>query len=488
MAGGKEAPLRRKAVRLILSLAGVTAYTFAAHRLIPVNAATAGFGYLLMILVTASGWGFVEALAASLAATLEFNFFFFPPTGTLTIEDPQNWVALFSFLATSVIASRLSAIAKRRALDAVSRQQDLERLYAFSRSILLIDDGEPFPKQLVRKLAEIFNLSAAALYERRSGEFYRAGPEAFQGMDEQIRQAALDGSSFWDSGGDRQVTAVRLGTEPIASLALQGGQMADSVVQGVANLVAIGLERARAQDLAQQVEAARQSEQLRTTLIDAMAHEFKTPLTSIKAATTSLLAAPGQTEASRNELLRIADEEADHLRDLIDDSIDMARLDAAHIDLALEISDVGEAVREVVAAMKPEIDDRPLQLIEDSQPNPARCDRRLLKLAMKQLLDNALKYSPPETPIEIRIGRANGLVRLDFTNGGSAIPLKEQGRIFDRFYRGPSVKGQIPGSGLGLSIAHHIAKAHDGNLTVSSRPGETTFQLTLPAAEQEERN
>jgi two-component system sensor histidine kinase KdpD len=479
--------MRQRVIRIVLSLSGVAILTLAVRLAVRVNATTAGFGYLLLVLVIASGWGFIEALIASVAATLAFNFFFFEPVGTFTIEDPQNWIALFSFLATSLIASRLSTIAKRRALDAVSRQQDLERLYTFSRGILLIDDTEAFAKQLSRKLAEIFELSAAVLYDRGTGEFYRAGPVEFDGMDEQLREAATHGTAFFAPGDDRQITAVRLGSEPIASLALQGNPMPDSVVQGIANLVAIGLERAKAQDLAHQIEAARQSEQLRTTLIDAMAHEFKTPLTSIKAATTSLLAQPGQAEESRTELLKIADEEADHLRDLIDDAIEMARLDTARIDVALEYSDPGAVVRDVIASMRGEIDTRPIVVAAEERLPPAGFDRRLVKLAIKQLLDNALKYSPPDSPIQIRIAHCSGNIALNFTNSGNGIPAQEQSRIFKRFYRSPSVKGQIPGSGLGLSIAHHIAEAHKGDLTVESRPGETTFRLTLPVAGEEER-
>src|SRR5436853_1588966 len=283
-----------RALRMLASIASVGVVTFVARVAIPVNATTVGFAYLLLVLVVATTWGFLESLVCSIFATLTFNFFFLEPVGTLTIADPQNWVALFSFLATAVIASRLSDQAKRRALDAVKRQQDVERLYTFSRAILLIDGGEPFPKQLLQKLADIFELTAAVLYDRSTGEFYRAGPADFEGMDDQLRDAALQGTTFSDSERHRIIAAVRLGTGPIASLAVQGAQMPDGVLQGIANLVAIGLERARAQDLAHQVEAARQSEQLRTTLIDAMAHEFKTPLTSIKAATTSLLANPGQ--------------------------------------------------------------------------------------------------------------------------------------------------------------------------------------------------
>ena len=143
-----------------MSIAGVALVTFVAHSVVPVNASTAGFAYLLLVLVIASTWGFVEASVASVAATLVFNFFFLPPIGTFIISDPQNWIALFSFLTTALVTSRLSAKAERRALDALERKHDVERLYSFSRAILLIEGGEPFAKQLAIKLADIFELSA----------------------------------------------------------------------------------------------------------------------------------------------------------------------------------------------------------------------------------------------------------------------------------------------------------------------------------------
>ena len=320
----------QRILRLLLSLVGVAVVTFAGFSLVQVNATTIGFAYLLLVLVVASFWGFFEAALASIAATLTFNFFFLPPVGQFTIADPQNWVALFSFLTTALIASRLSAEAKRRALDAVARQQDLERLYTFSRAILLIDNSEPFAKQLLRQLADIFEMSAVVLYERRTEELYRAGPSDFDGLDDQLRDAALQGTSFTDTQHNRAITAVRLGSEPIAGLAIQlanrGAQMPDAVLQGIANLVAIGLERARAQDLASQIEAARQSEKLRTSLLDAMAHEFKTPLTSVIAATTALLANPDQPAETKTELVKIANEEATHLNELITDAVEMGRL------------------------------------------------------------------------------------------------------------------------------------------------------------------
>jgi two-component system sensor histidine kinase KdpD len=295
----------------------------------------------------------------------------------------------------------------------------------------------------------------------------------------------LNGTSFSDARRNRTITAVRLGSEPIASLALQGPHMADSVLQGVANLVAIGLERARAQDLAHQIEAARQSEQLRTTLIDAMAHEFKTPLTSIRAATTSLLSAPDQPLENRLELLRIADEEAEHLRDLIDNSVDMARLDTAKIEVHLERCSLGEIVRDVVGSMKKEIEARPVEVSCDGEERAIPVDHRLVRLAIKQLLDNALKYSAPETPVKISVRPDDGVMMVEVTDHGRGIPPSEQARVFERFWRSPSVKKQVPGSGLGLSIALGIARAHHGDLGITSRQGETTFRLVLPMAQGE---
>lgn len=463
-----------------MSLAGVALVTWVGHTFFLANTTTIGFAYLLLVLIIASVWGFVPAAVASIAATLIFNFFFLPPVGRFTIADPQNWVALFSFLVTSLIASRLSAQAEQRALDALARQQDVERLYTFSRAILLIDDSEPFPRQLARKVAEIFELHAVVLYDRHSNEFFRAGPSDFEGLDDQLRDAALQGTFFTDSEHNRVITAVRLGSEPIAGLALQGHQMPDAVLQGIANLVAIGLERARTHNLAAQMEAVKQSEKLRTTLLDAMAHEFKTPLTSVMAATTSLQSDLDQPRETRAELIRIADEETKHLKELIDDAVEMGRLVSSNIEIQIESSNVGQIVRDLVASMQPGLDGRIVSVVSEDAPSAIPIDRRLIRLAIKQLLDNALKYSPPDLPVIVQVHNGTGTLIVAVTDHGEGIPAKEQERIFDRLYRSPSVERQIPGSGLGLSIAQNIARAHRGDLTVNSRPGETTFQLTLP--------
>jgi two-component system sensor histidine kinase KdpD len=187
-------------------------------------------------------------------------------------------------------------------------------------------------------------------------------------------------------------------------------------------------------------------------------------------------------------MLKIADEEAAHLEELIDNALDMAQLDSEHIDVDLDVSSLGDAIQEVISSMKTEIGDRPLEFTCDEKLPPISFDRRLVKLAIKQILDNALKYSHCGTPIEIHAIRRNGTIVVEITDHGKGISAQEQIRIFERFYRSPSVQDQIPGTGLGLSIAHRILQAHGGDLTVRSRPGETTFSLVLPAERQGKAN
>lgn len=476
---------RRRPVRTLIALCSVALVTFVGYRVIPVNATTVGFAYLLVILIVASTWGFLEAALASILATLVFNFFFLPPVGTFTIADPQNWVALSSFLATSLIASRLSALAKARASEAVERQQDLERLYTFSRAILLTDKSRPIAKQLIEKLAEIFNLEEVVLYERHTRSTYCVGTAGHEGLVEELRKAASLGDRSIEPSSTYLIVSVTWGSEPAASMAVRGLTMPQSVLQSVANLVAIGLERARAEDLAREVEAARQSEQLRTTLIDAMAHEFKTPLTLIKAATTSLLANPDVPAGSRMEQLTIADEEAEHLRQLIDDAIEMARLDTTRIEIHPEVANLNDTLHDVLASMQTEIDEHPIKILSEASLPATVFDKRLMKLAVRQLLDNALKYTQAETPIEMSAHVKDSMQIVEITDYGQGIPADEQHRIFERFYRSPLVTRQIPGSGLGLSITHGIVRAHKGELTVYSQPGRTTFRITMPILREE---
>jgi len=138
--------------------------------------------------------------------------------------------------------------------------------------------------------------------------------------------------------------------------------------------------------------------------------------------------------------------------------------------------------------MQTEIEDRLVEIFADPDAAASALDRRLVRLAIRQLLDNAIKYSPPKTPVRVYVHNGDDMNAVEITDRGQGIPIAEQGRIFERFYRSQAVKDQVPGSGLGLSIAWSIARAHGGDLTVTSRPGETTFRITLPVDGKGERN
>jgi len=197
----------------------VGAITFVFYRVLPVNPTTVGFFYLVAILMIAAVGGLVESTIASIVAMLCFNYFFLPPIGTLTIADPQNWVALFVFLVTSLTASQLSARAKRKTEEAIARQHEMEKLYSLSRALLLTDLTRPAGNQIAQNIAKAFQFSVVALYDRKSNEIYRAAEGDVPGLDLKLREAALRSTSFRDEGSELTITPIRLGGQPIGSLA-----------------------------------------------------------------------------------------------------------------------------------------------------------------------------------------------------------------------------------------------------------------------------
>ena len=236
--------------RVVASVAAVAAITSLYLWNASVNPTTVALTYVVAILLVATQWGIAEATIASLAATLSFNFFFLPPVGRLTIADPQNWVALTAFLATAIVASQLSGRARQRNIDALSRQRDLERLYALSRALLLGERTESIPSLIAQRIASTFELPAVALYDHQTDTISRAGSGEIPNADGVLRDVARQATSFQNPSG-LLVTAIRLGGAPIGSLAVlvTDGELTDTVFQSIANLAADQvLERARGQE------------------------------------------------------------------------------------------------------------------------------------------------------------------------------------------------------------------------------------------------
>jgi two-component system sensor histidine kinase KdpD len=464
--------------RFASSIGVVVAITALYSAFLQVNPTTVALSYLVAILFVATTWGIVEATAASVVAVLCFNFFFLPPIGTLTIADPQNWVAFVAFLATAIVASQLSGRAKRREVEAATRQRDLERLYALSRALLLSERGGSTPGEIARHLSDVFELRSAGVYDSRSDVAAWAGPQDRSDLDSKLREVARRSASVHDGSG-MIVVAVHLGGAPIGSVAVSERGLSDTVLQSITNLVAIGLERARAGEATARAEAARESSELRATVLDALAHEFKTPLTAMKAASSDLLSDDSFSARDR-ELATIIDEELDRLNSLVTDAVQMLRIDAGDFTTHPGHYPLAPVVAATLARFERHLEGH---LVTTRVPEDLDidADRDLLALALRQLLDNALKYSPPTSAIEVS-ARRNGQIEIAIRNTGDAIPERDQARIFERFYRGVQAR-QVPGTGMGLAIVQQIARAHGGSLrVVSSAEMGTTFTLSIPRA------
>ena len=465
------------------SLLIIGAITFLCSRVIAVNATTAGFAYLLGILAIGAAFGLVEAIAASVVAMLCFNFFFLPPIGQFTIADPQNWIALFAFLATALVASHISDREKRQAREARAHQAETERLYALSRFILLANPaqsaGGRVTQYIVQHIAEIFRCPAVALYDANSGEISRGGPQDLRGVEDRLKEAVMLGTNLHD--GDVVITPVILGGRPIGSLAMKRADFSDGALHALLNLVAIAMERVRTGEAASRAEAARQNEEFKSTLLDALAHEFKTPLTSIKAASTSLLAEAGVSPHQR-ELATIIDEETDRLSQLVTEAVRMAQIDAGTIRLDREPVQLAWLVERVLEQVKARTEGREVRVRVRPDLPAVTADPDLMALVLRQLMDNALKYSPPGSPIDIAADLKDGRVVLRIHDRGPGIPQRERERIFEKFYRWQATSNHIPGTGLGLYIAREITRAHGGDVWVEGTPGEgSEFCVALPA-------
>jgi two-component system sensor histidine kinase KdpD len=474
----------RDVFRHLVCLSAVLAIVEVYTKLIPVNATTAALTFLLAVLLVATVWGLAAAVTTSVAAVLAFNFFFLPPVTSFTIEDPQNWIALLAFLITAITASQLSARAQRRTIEAQLRRRETEQLYALGRAILLDERFERILPNTVTDIARIFEVEQAALYDVASGKTYRHGEEV---SDEQLRQVAQSGAAFHDAEQKCSIAPLHLGGKPIGSLGIRGGTGATlTVVEAIANLVAIGLERARAIERAASAEAARRNEELRAAMLDGLAHDLKTPLTAIKASVTSLISRYPRTEERREELLSIVNEETDRLHRIVSESIQMARIDAGKVSLQRSPHPLHEIVTSVLAGLK--LDAARVRLDIPASLPALYVDSDLIGQALKQLFDNAGRYSPPLSPIEVSARVIEDSMVVSISDSGPGVTPDEQSRIFDKFYRGRHSARFPDGTGMGLSIAKGIIEAHGGRISVSVRPeGGSVFSLQLPLTVEQAR-
>lgn len=459
-------------VRFIASAAIVCAITAGFFRSLHVNPTTAGFAFLLAILIVSAAWGLRYAIFMAVLATLAYNYFFLPPLFRFTIADPQNWIALFAFLFTAIVASQLSERARREALQSNQRRHEVERLYRFSEQLLVSENVFELLNAIPRYIVESFDVSGAAMFlERKQEIYYFNSASQFLFPAEQLKAISGRGEPVLDRDRALCFMPLRMGVRSVGSLGLSGCALSRETLEAIGSLAATAIERASTMEKLTKTEAARESDRLRSVLLDSVTHEFRTPLTAIKASAETLLLDVELDQPQRKDLLTVINEESDRLNRLIGEAAEVAQLDSHQLQLRLEPHQISEAIEAAIAQSRVALQNHAVQTnIPDNLPS-VRIDVDRISEVLVHLLDNAGKYSAAGTPIQITVELRDGEIVTSVADHGPGIDDMEQEMIFEKFYRGRNQRMTIQGTGMGLAIARAIVELHGGKIGVTSQVG-----------------
>jgi two-component system, OmpR family, sensor histidine kinase KdpD len=478
----------RRLSRVAASALMVAVITWIAYGL-HAKAFIAGFLYLLMLLPIAIEWGFIEATVASIMAIACLDFFFTQPLFVLYMSDSQDRVALGAFEAVVLVVSRLAGRLRHQAAETAAQQANVDRLYTMSKDLLLLDRGEPGGEHLVRLIVQVFGAGGVALWNADGNKHYAAGKLRIP--DEEVRCASLSDSREDDRLRGKYTRPLSQGSRMFGALSILSGD--DScridwrITDAIASLAVIALEREHAFLAESKAEASRQSEQLRSAVLDGLAHAYKTPLASIQTASSGLLEINRLDEVEK-ELAMIINVEAQHLADLTTQALQTARLETKHMKLRPEPVPLKPFLQKDWSPFVQGLMDHTLEIESGPSGMTVWADPRLLQMAVAQLLDNASKYSKPATPIHVWVSDTGSETVFSIHNLGSYISPVEPEKVFERFYRSPESCNRAPGAGIGLTVSRQIAEAHCGHIWVESYPeAGTTFHLGLPNDVQGDR-
>ena len=456
--------------------------------------------YLLVVLVSAAYSHLRVALVASLASVLLLNYFFLPPRGTFNIAEPENWIALFVLLVVSLIASQLSASARSRELEATARRDELAKLFELSRDVLLTTDSDRAHDDLAHSIGHRFALPyvAICLPAARGWDIHEAGLAAgtvSPGQLEAVFRDALeaDQSAGWDprhathhrtirstAGPDVQVVPLRVAGRPVGLLATAGRSVDLATLDAVAGIAAIAVERVQLIEERKKAELARQSADLRSTLLASLAHDLRTPLTAIRVAASNLQAG-WATDAERQAQSEIVLTEVARLNRLFQNILDMARIDTDAVSAEREWVTPEEIVEAALAQVQPGLDAHRLS-VEAQGDACVQVDPRLTSSALAHVIENAAQYSPPGTVISIAAAAREDGLDVTVEDEGPGIAPADLPHLFDRFFRGEAALGRPVGAGMGLAISRGLLAAESGTVSGENRRGRgARFSIAVPS-------
>src|SRR5579871_97702 len=373
--------VRKSIIRYGVSTATAAVIVAVYFRWAHANEMTVALTMIIAILIVAANWGLRHSIYLSILSSAAFNFFFLPPVLTFTIRDGRNWVALFAFLVTGIVASQLAERARREAKISRRRQREAERLYEFSQQMLVTGNVIDLLNVLPQMIATTFNLAGAAVYLREKDRIYRSSPNYMDVTAAELRDAAFMRDHRRDEERDVTLVPILLGTRPIGAVGITGDGTSPEALDAVCGLAAIAIERAGAVETLTRVQASRESERLRNALLDSVAHELRTPLTSITAAITSLRSDPLLDKEQTAEMMQVIEEEAARLDRLVGQAMEMAELDAHDIQLDLRPHSMREAVDEALEAVQIPLRSHPVDVrLPDSLPRVEMDLERIAKV------------------------------------------------------------------------------------------------------------
>lgn len=473
------------------------AATGTALSLLPeVSPTTVALALLLVVLATATFGRLWVATVVAVQATLALNFFFLPPVGTLTIADPQNWVALLAFLTVGVIASKLAAAGQARAREAVARQSEVTRLFDLTRDVLLTTETGDAIDALARHVARRFELTGLAIYlpADHGWHVHQGGPEDIT-VDSPALNAALANARgtlefdarqrtyaghvrLGDGGGGILLVPLRHGTKAVGLLAAVAPALDLGAVDAVAGVVAIAIERAQFLAEREAADLVRQKADLASTLLASLSHDLKTPLTAIRVAVENLRGELPVDERAAQAGAAIT--ELERLTRLFQDILDMARIEAAAIHLEPQWVTAADVVDAASAQVRHTLDGRTVTVEADDQTE-VQLDPRIASVALSHLIENAAQYSPADREIAIDAQVQSDGLRVAVTDRGPGLDPRELEHLFERFYRGRTGRHATAGTGMGLAITRGLLTAAGGRVWGENVPGAgARFTIVVP--------
>ncbi len=498
--------------------------------------------YLPVVLWLAVAFGRRPAILASFLAFLAYDFFFVPPLYRFTVDDPAQWISLLALLATALVIGQLTATVQAHVQEALASQQRTARLYALTQMIASTTDEEQLLQGLVQQVTQVFASSgvaaAALIVPDAQGTLVTrtvtpAGSPAQKALNLEVREQAFlarwalqhgapvgQDVSLDQEGGYTVFYVPLLSSHRVLGLlGIAGSSELHCLVTGRTLLavgaalnvaaerergpqaqlfltfcgqMALALERLALQQQAIHAEALRESDHLKNVLLGSVTHDLRTPLSAIKAATSSLLQ-PGMTwqEKDRLEFIESIDASVDRLNQLVSNLLDLSQLESGTAQPEKDWHLIGDVIATVLDRLDlaGQTRNRKIEVeVPESLPL-ALLDHGQIERVLTNLIENALKYSPPQSSIRVqaRVVGNPGELEVRVSDQGIGIAADQLKLIFDKFYRVPQVR--LPwadmrspaGTGLGLAICANIIRVHQGRIWAESRPGEgSSFLFTLP--------